>query len=179
VAIVAPSHSHRDTRQCVPASSFRDFSAKVWAPERWRRGSPSTATLAAKRRHLKRARGCGTRGHLRAIWRKDKRAFYRHRAYKLRWGDCGDAGPVPDCIHGAALELGADESWLLGVSHCESHWDRFARNPSGATGLFQFMPSTWASTPYGANSIYSVRWQALAAAWMYTQGRSGEWVCQA
>jgi hypothetical protein len=115
---------------------------------------------------------------MKRTWRADKRDYFRHRAYKLRWGDCTDTGPVPDCIHGAALTYGADESWMLRVSYCESTWNRFAVNgSSGSTGLFQFIPSTWATTPYGGRDIYSAKWQSLAAAWMYVQGRSGEWVC--
>ena len=47
-----------------------------------------------------------------------------------------------------------------------------------STGLAQFMPSTWNGTPYRARSIWSAKWSALAAAWMYNQKRSGEWVCK-
>jgi hypothetical protein len=178
VALAAPAHSHTVARQCDGAASFRQFSATIWAPSKWRRGSPAPAVRAAERRRLARARGCGYRGKLKARWERDKRAYFQHRRYKLRWGDCGDTGPVPDCIHGAALTYDADEGWMLRVSMCESRWDRFAYNPSGSTGLFQFMRSTWASTPYGGHSIYSVRWQSLAAAWMWSVGRQNEWVCQ-
>lgn len=61
---------------------------------------------------------------------------------------------------------------------CESGGYRYARNPSGAAGLFQFLPSTWASTPFASMSIWSPYAQALAAGWMQTHGRGGEWVCQ-
>lgn len=63
-------------------------------------------------------------------------------------------------------------------ARCESGFNRFARNPSGAAGLFQFLPSTWRSTPYGDFSIYDPFAQALAAGWMHAHGRGGEWVCQ-
>jgi hypothetical protein len=53
-----------------------------------------------------------------------------------------------------------------------------AHNPSGASGLFQFLPSTWTSTPYARLSIWSPYANALAAGWMQQQGRGGEWVCQ-
>lgn len=132
----------------------------------------------AKRQRIDRARGCGYRGKLLARWERDKRAFYRHRVYRLRWGNCGDSGPIRDCIHGAALTYGADEGWMLGVSLCESGWERYAHNPSGAESWFQFLPSTWATTPYGGRDITSAKWQSLAAAWMWTQGRQNEWVCQ-
>jgi len=52
-----------------------------------------------------------------------------------------------------------------------------AYNPSGASGLFQFLPSTFASTPYGHFSIWSPYANALAAGWMHVHGRGGEWSC--
>jgi len=49
---------------------------------------------------------------------------------------------------------------------------------SGASGLFQFLPSTWRSTPFGGFSIWSPYANALAAGWMHVNGRGGEWVCR-
>ncbi len=69
-------------------------------------------------------------------------------------------------------------AWLYRVSRCESRWRRYARNPSGATSYFQFMPGTWATARYARRSIYSPMYQPLAAAWMFSRGRSGEWVCR-
>lgn len=63
-------------------------------------------------------------------------------------------------------------------ARCESHLYRYAHNPSGASGLFQFLPSTWHSTPFGGYSIYDPYANALAAGWMHEHGRGGEWVCQ-
>ena len=47
----------------------------------------------------------------------------------------------------------------------------------GAEGLFQFIPSTWATTPQGAagDSIFDATASAQAAAWMYSQGQQGQW----
>lgn len=73
---------------------------------------------------------------------------------------------------------GWQAAWMRRVPGCESRWSVGAYNPSGASGLFQFMPGTWATTPYGRRSIWSARWQAHAAAWMVLQGRTGEWVCR-
>lgn len=55
-----------------------------------------------------------------------------------------------------------------------------AKNPkSTAAGLFQFLDSTWASTPYAGFSVYSGYANALAAAWMMGPAdRGGEWVCR-
>ena len=49
---------------------------------------------------------------------------------------------------------------------------------SGATGLFQFLASTWRSTPYAAFSRDDPYANALAAGWMHAHGRGGEWVCR-
>jgi hypothetical protein len=85
------------------------------------------------------------------------------------------------CVERAILtyRLNAwQRAWMRRVPGCESGWNPYARNPSGSTGLFQFMPSTWATTPYGHRSIYSAKWQSLGAAFMLRAGRSGEWVCK-
>lgn len=69
-------------------------------------------------------------------------------------------------------------STLWRRAQCESGGYRYAKNPSGASGLFQFLPSTWASTPFGSMSIWSPYAQAFAAGWMQAHGRGGEWVCR-
>ena len=54
-----------------------------------------------------------------------------------------------------------------------------ARNPSGehATGLMQFLPSTFRSTKYSSANIWSPYAQALAAVQMVHDGRTKEWSC--
>jgi len=52
-----------------------------------------------------------------------------------------------------------------------------AHNASGASGLFQFLPGTFASTPYARESIWSPYANAMAAGWMHAHGRGGEWDC--
>lgn len=54
-----------------------------------------------------------------------------------------------------------------------------AQNPTGerASGLLQFLPSTYAGTPYAHVSIWSPYSQALAAVWMIKGNRLGEWAC--
>ena len=61
---------------------------------------------------------------------------------------------------------------------CESHYSPTAHNASGASGLFQFLPSTWARTPFAGFSVWSPYANALAAGWMQANGRGGEWVCR-
>lgn len=60
---------------------------------------------------------------------------------------------------------------------CESGFSPFARNRSGASGLFQFLPSTWNTTPFSGFSIWSPYASALAAGWMNAHGRGSEWAC--
>ena len=92
---------------------------------------------------------------------------------------CG-RGVVPACIDRAANLYRVDRYMLRRKAWCESHMNPGAYNPSGASGLFQFLGSTWASTPYGkrGKSVWVAKWAALGAAWMHRVGRGGEWVCQ-
>lgn len=60
------------------------------------------------------------------------------------------------------------------VAH-ESHWDPNAVNPrSGASGLGQFLASTWASTPYAARSRFDPWANHAAVCWMLAVGRARE-----
>lgn len=90
-------------------------------------------------------------------------------------------GSVQQDIIDAFQPLGsAALQWGLAVARCESSYNPIAVNASsGAEGLFQFMPSTFAGTPPGraGGSIWDPAAQSRAAAWMYTQGRQAEWSC--
>jgi uncharacterized protein YraI len=87
-------------------------------------------------------------------------------------------GSVTDIITEAANRYGQSPSAMLAVAKCESHLDPSAVNSrSGASGLFQFLPGTWKSTPYASSSIFDAWANANAAAWMWSVGRRGEWVC--
>jgi uncharacterized protein YraI len=81
-------------------------------------------------------------------------------------------------IYAAADRYGQSRSDMLRVAECESNLDPFAVNPSGSYGLFQFIRSTWRSTPYGNKDIFDPEANANAAAWMWSEGRKSEWVCQ-
>ena len=78
----------------------------------------------------------------------------------------------------AANEYNQSPEDMLRVAQCESNLDPYAVNPSGSYGLFQFIRSTWKSTPYGKQDIFDPQANASAAAWMWSQGRKSEWVCQ-
>lgn len=90
------------------------------------------------------------------------------------------AGSIQQIIVNAFTPQGqAAVDWGLRIAKCESGYNPYAQNPSGAEGLFQFMPSTFANTPPGraGGSIWDPTANAQAAAWMYSQGRQGEWEC--
>jgi uncharacterized protein YraI len=81
-------------------------------------------------------------------------------------------------IYDAADRYDQSRSDMLRVAECESNLDPYAVNPSGSYGLFQFIRSTWESTPYGNKNIFDPVANANAAAWMWAEGRKSEWVCQ-
>lgn len=84
---------------------------------------------------------------------------------------------VTEAINLACASYGhCAELWRK--ARCESRFDPRAANPSGSKGLFQFLDSTWASTPYGRMSVWSPYANALAAGWMHAHGRGGEWSCR-
>ncbi len=82
-------------------------------------------------------------------------------------------------IREAARAFAQPEEDLVRVGRCESNLDPNAVNPDGPYfGLFQFLRSTWASTPFATRDIFDPVANAHAAAWMWQQGRRGEWACQ-
>ena len=69
--------------------------------------------------------------------------------------------------------------WAMNVAWCESRYHPNSVNSSsGATGLFQFLASTWSGTPYASQSRFDPRANAFAAAWLYSHYGPGRWVCQ-
>ncbi|HVL26249.1 MAG TPA: SH3 domain-containing protein [Thermomicrobiales bacterium] len=108
-------------------------------------------------------------------------------------GGGGEAAPAPAkpapapsgqddiiaIIYAAADRFGQPREDMLRVARCESVLDPNAVNASsGASGLFQFMPGTWATTPYAEQSVFEPTANANAAAWMWSVGRRNEWTCQ-
>jgi hypothetical protein len=69
--------------------------------------------------------------------------------------------------------------WAINVAWCESRYHPNSVNSdSGASGLFQFLPSTWSGTPYAGYSPFDPKYNSLAAAWLYSHYGPGRWVCQ-
>jgi hypothetical protein len=93
------------------------------------------------------------------------------------------AGPPPDIakdITDAFSPLGpAAVQWAMNVAYCESRYHPNSVNSSsGASGLFQFLPSTWSGTPWANDSPFDPAVNALAAAWLYSHYGPGRWQCQ-
>ena len=96
-------------------------------------------------------------------------------------GNSGSYGQdqIIQIIYAAADRYGQPREDMLRVARCESVLDPNAVNASGGSyGLFQFIPSTWATTPYAGDDIFDAYASANAAGWMWQQGRRNEWVCQ-
>ncbi len=85
-------------------------------------------------------------------------------------------------IRDAAAAQGANADQLVRVAFCESRFNPGAYNASGAAGLFQFMPGTWAANSvragFGGASVYDPVASANVAAWMFARGQSYQWVCR-
>ena len=92
--------------------------------------------------------------------------------------------PPPDYIGKIIIDafspLGsAAVQWAINVAYCESRYHPNSVNSSsGASGLFQFLPSTWAFTPEHASSPFDPAANAQAAAWLYARDGPSQWVCQ-
>ena len=89
-------------------------------------------------------------------------------------------GSIQDIILNAFAPLGGGaQQWALRVAKCESGYNPNAVNrSSGASGLFQFLPSTWAALPWHNQSVFDPVANAQAAAYYYQHSGSSPWVCQ-
>jgi hypothetical protein len=92
-------------------------------------------------------------------------------------------GDIEAIIRAAAARHGADASQLLRVAWCESRYNPSAYNASsGASGLFQFMPRTWAANSvragYAGASVWDPVASANTAAWMFARNQAHQWSCK-
>jgi len=93
-------------------------------------------------------------------------------------------GSIQQIILNAFASMGPTaQAWALRVAKCESNYNPMAVNrSSGASGLFQFLPSSWANTPQGkaGQSVFDAAANAAGAAWYYNAtGRTGgPWSCK-
>ncbi|TME41417.1 MAG: hypothetical protein E6I57_04635 [Chloroflexi bacterium] len=92
-------------------------------------------------------------------------------------------GDIASIIRSAAANWGADPDQLLRVAWCESRYNPSAYNPSsGASGLFQFLASTWAANSvragYAGASPFDAVANANTAAYMFANGQARQWSCR-
>ena len=93
------------------------------------------------------------------------------------------AAEIEAIIRDAAAAQGADAAQLMRVAYCESRYNPGAYNASsGASGLFQFLPSTWATNSvrawFAGTSPFDPVAAANVAAWMFARGQAYQWVCR-
>jgi peptidoglycan hydrolase CwlO-like protein len=90
------------------------------------------------------------------------------------------AGSIQQIILNAFAPLGPGaQQWALRVAKCESGYNPNAVNrSSGASGLFQFLPSTWASLPQHNQSVFDPVANAQAAAVLYQRSGPNQWSCK-
>lgn len=85
-------------------------------------------------------------------------------------------------IRARCTEVGCNADQLIRIMYCESGGRSNAANPSGASGLFQFMPNTFRANAVrsgveGAN-IWDPYAQIHVATWMFANGQAHQWVCK-
>lgn len=106
----------------------------------------------------------------------------KRHVIKVERANCVGRGVI--CwIEKAAKKYGQSLADAIRVARCESGLDPGQVNGESvgsehASGLFQFLPSTWQTTPYRTRNIFNPKWNSLAAMYMWSVGRRGEWVCQ-
>jgi len=86
---------------------------------------------------------------------------------------------IAKIINDAFSPLGSRAvQWAINVAYCESRYHPNSVNStSGASGLFQFLPSTWGGTPWASQSPFDPVANAQAAAWLYKTYGPGRWSC--
>lgn len=89
---------------------------------------------------------------------------------------------VPELIVDAAARYGLPSEWMLRVAWCESKWDPWASGPGGASGVYQFIPRTWAWASVGAGvagaSPFDAEANVEAAAWLMATQGFHHWGCR-
>ena len=92
----------------------------------------------------------------------------------------GSNSAIKQIILNAFAPLGGGaQTWALRVAMCESGYNPYAVNrSSGASGLFQFLPSTWAGSPEHNQSVFDPTANATAAAWLYGRSGGAPWSCR-
>jgi hypothetical protein len=87
---------------------------------------------------------------------------------------CSQRRPVK-CVLRAAYTHRVSLITLKVIGYCESRLDPLAHNASGSSGLFQILPSTFATTPYANRWLFSAKWNSLAGAYLLRHQGTTPW----
>ena len=98
------------------------------------------------------------------------------------------SGDVRSMIITAAGKYGVSADWLLRVGNCESGYNPGAVNHTyyagggNPSGVFQFLPQTWASMSsqagFGGYSVFNAYANVNVAAWAFSHGHANQWECK-
>lgn len=103
-------------------------------------------------------------------WRLERIAAPERTAYTI---------DVAHAIDQTAARYRVSASLMRLIAWCESRYEPGARNLSGAAGLFQFIPSTWARAASGAGVWWASPFEPAAsieaAAWLLRADGAGHW----
>jgi soluble lytic murein transglycosylase-like protein len=137
-------------------------------------GAPATDPADALRAQLRAERAAHR------IERRRLAGMVRERDRRIR-SMRASSGGVDHALRLAATATGVPLGQLRSVARCESGLSATARNRfSGASGLLQFLPSTWLSTPFGRAgwSVMDAHANAMAAAQIVAREGWRQWECR-
>lgn len=141
------------------------FCAACWYGVYWGAREAASATKHCESTQcLKRA----------ILWQRHDRARLRHRLAVRYHRDAAYA------IRIASAAFGLSVRDMRTIAQCESGMglQTTAEAGSGASGIFQFLPSTFARTPFAAFDVFDPIANSLAAAWLVTKDHGWrEWSC--
>ena len=165
VVLVVPLVTGRSTATHIGAAEYSGY--VLWT-------SSAQARNAAQMREINKASTLEERPAPAPPDPAPRPAAVRRPVFTPPPGSGGDGLAAIYAVFGNSPGL----SWALRVANCESHYNPLAVNRySGASGLFQFMPSTWNANFPGQN-IWDPYAQARAALVFYNAGRQSAWTCK-
>jgi len=91
-------------------------------------------------------------------------------------------GDFESAIRTRCAAVGCNPEQLIRIMYCESGGRSNAQNPSGASGLFQFMPRTFSANAARIGLTNADIWnpyhQIDVATTMFANGQAWQWVCK-
>lgn len=114
----------------------------------------------------------------RAAWQAERTTLRAHLRAALATPDAEVSMRLAGIAYGQdwrQLRACALSEGYRGAERYQTRIPRPNSAGSGAFGPWQFMPSTWMSTPFAGIDMARVDAQAMATAWMWSRGRRNEW----